>query len=249
MCLNKRIKNQQLRYSKKRKLMINSKYNIYKKYNPRSHIFLLNLFFPFYNDYESLSDHDKIKLKQLPEYENEISTNLNNFLNKYSIDIYNYKKIINSKQIESYTENLDKIMRKKLEQWCSNLDIREKIFDLDVFNTSSTNTLIKLTSIYMIDIKRATICIFYNIISKNNNFIDKSCFNKLIITCFILACKIILSYDNSLNDSKDYIKDITDEIDILINKKDIVNLEAEILVKEKWIPCYKVQKRLGLIPF
>ena len=30
---------------------------------------------------------------------------------------------------------------------------------------------------------------------------------------------------------------------------DKIKKQAEILKKEDWIPCYKVQKRLGLIPF
>ena len=60
----------------------------------------------------------------------------------------------------------------------------------------------------MNDVERATISIFYNIIAKNNNFIDISSFEKLLVTCFILACKIILSYDNSLDDCKEYIKNI-----------------------------------------
>ena len=36
-------------------------------------------------------------------------------------------------------------------------------------------TLLKLTTNYMNDVERATISIFYNIIAKNNNFIDISC--------------------------------------------------------------------------
>ena len=249
MCVNKRIKNQPLRHSKKRRVKKNFKYNIYKKYIQCPRIFLENIFFPFYNDYESLSNIDKIKLKYLPEYEDDISYNLHNFLHKYSIDITNYKKIIQSKNISSYSKILDQKMRKKLIQWCGNLEIKNILFDLDIFNTDCMKTLIKLTTNYMNDVKRATISIFYNIIAKNNNFIDISLFEKLILTCFILSCKIILSYDISLNDSKDYIKGISNEINILLNKKDIVKLEAEILKKEDWIPCYRVQKRLGLIPF
>jgi hypothetical protein len=249
MCTKKRIKNQLLRHSKKRRRIKNSKYNIYKNYTPYSCIFLENIFFPFYNDYELLSDIDKINLKYLSQYDNSISCNLRNFLHKYSIDITNYKKIIQSKNISSYSKILDQKMRKKVTQWCSNLEIKNILFDLEIFNTNCMKTLLELTTNYMNDVERATISIFYNIIAKNNNFIDKSSFEKLVITCFILACKIILSYDNSLNDSKDYIKDITNEINILITKKDIVYLEAEILKKEDWIPCYKVQKRLGLIPF
>ena len=249
MCVNKRIKNQPLRHSKKRRITKNSKYNIYKNYTPHSHIFLENMFFPFYNDYESLSDIDKIKLKYLPQYEDHISCNLHNFLHKYSIDITNYKKIIQSKNISSYSKILDQKMRKKLIQWCGNLDIKNILFDLEIFNTDCMETLLLLTTNYMYDVERATISIFYNIISKNSNFIDISSFEKLLVTCFILACKIILSYDNSLDDCTKYIKLISNEINILLNKKDIVKLEAEILKKEGWIPCYKVQKRLGLIPF
>ena len=64
--LTKELKIILLRHSKKRKLNTNSKYNIYKKFNSNPKIFLGNIFFPFYNDYESLSDIDKIKLKNLP---------------------------------------------------------------------------------------------------------------------------------------------------------------------------------------
>ena len=140
-------------------------------------------------------------------------------------------------------------MRKYLKKWCSNLDIKNILFDLEIFNTDCMETLLLLTTNYMYDVERATISIFYNIIAKNKNFIDISSFEKLLVTCFILACKIILSYDNSLDDCKRYIKEIVKEIDILLDKKEIVQLEAEILRKEDWIPCYKVQKRLGLIPF
>ena len=144
MCANKRIKNQSLRHSKKRRITKNSKYNIYKNYTPHPRIFLENIFFPFYNDYESLSDIDKIKLKYLPQYEDHISCNLHNFLHRYSIDITNYKKIIQSKNISSYSKILDQKMRKKLIQWCSNLDIKNILFDLDIFYTDCMKTLLKI---------------------------------------------------------------------------------------------------------
>jgi len=249
MCVNKRSRKRLLRFSKKRKRKKNSKYNIYKKYNQFPHIFSKNIFFPFYNDYESLSDIDKIKLKNLPQYEEEISYNLRKFLYKYSIDITNYKQIIQSKNISSYSKILDEKIRKKLLKWCDNLEIRNNLFDLKIFNTSCMETLQKLTTNYMNDIKRATISIFYSIITQNNNFIDISSFEKLLVTCFILSCKIILGYDNSLDDCKEYIKDVSDEINILLNTTEIVHLEAAILKQENWVPCYKVQKRLGLIPF
>ena len=66
----------------------------------------------------------------------------------------------------------------------------------------------------MADIIRSSKEILYTIIYSNYNFIDKTTFQTIVITSFILSAKIVLQYDLAYACGNNFIKDLIITLDV-----------------------------------
>ena len=226
-----------------------TKINIFKKFS-RHNIPLNQYYFPFAFYYSKLSETDRLKLDKFDT--NDLSYKLEYFIQRFDVNSKNYKNLIKNKNITHFSFEYNKKAIDWLFDLSTNLDVINSLIDFEAFNTEDSKILCKNATELMADIIRSSKEILYHVIYSNYNFIDITTFQTMVVTSFILSAKIILQYDLAYACGNDFIKDLIVNIDVtkgVSTIKNVVKMEIALLKSTGWIGSYKVQKRLGLLPY
>ena len=247
--IKRRFNKDLFNHPKRLKCKKKTKINIFKKFL-RHNIPLNKYYFPFAFYYSKLSKTDRLKLDKFDT--NDLSYKLERFIQKFDINSKNYKNLIKNKNITHFSFEYNKKAIDWLFDLSTNLDIINSLIDFEAFNTEDSKILRKNATELMADIIRSSKEILYTIIYSNYNFIDKTTFQTIVITSFILSAKIILQYDLAYDCGNNFIKDLIITLDVtkgISTVKNVVKMEVELLKSTGWVGSYKVQKRLGLLPY
>jgi len=157
----------------------------------------------------------------------------------------------NNSNVKPYSSSI-----KWVYKWLNNPDIRDILIhtsdiELDdkekVYDDDGKKYLPEIITLKQI-IKECTIEIIKDKIKTLGNVIDSRTKTCLHIAAFLLACKVILQYDHSQYDSRDFIVDMLYIINSNCNVNQIEKMELDLLHTTNWRTCYKTQLRHGNIP-